>query len=119
VHRIASLSFRTNDPCIFEVPTAADPARLRTTIAFFHPTLRDLSTVPDNQFMPQSTPAADARRLSGTDGLCIEIYDHGCVRRMDHGATMINLFLAHALEAGPTNLYLRSRSASGSLEFAR
>ena len=63
--------------------------------------------------------AADARRLAGGDGLCIEIYDHGCVRRIDHGATMVNLFLPNAVECGLTQLYLRSRLPNGSREACR
>ncbi|MFL6619658.1 MAG: GH36-type glycosyl hydrolase domain-containing protein [Povalibacter sp.] len=69
--------------------------------------------------MPHQALAAEVRRLVGADGLCIEIYDHGCVRRIDHGSTMVNLFLANALEPGPTNLYLRIHSTHGGVELAR
>jgi cellobiose phosphorylase len=81
--------------------------------------LRPLGALPDNLRMPHQTPAADARRLSGSDGLCIEIYDHGSVRRIEHGPTTVNLFPGSALEPGPTNLYLRTRTAQGSIEIAR
>jgi cellobiose phosphorylase len=69
--------------------------------------------------MSHQTPVTHARRLCGAEGLSIELYDHGGVRRIDHGATLVNLFLGNALEAGPTNLCLRLHGASGSMECHR
>ena len=57
--------------------------------------------------MPRETSASGAVRLAGAHGLNLTIDDTGCVRRIDCGDTLINLFVANAVENGPTNLYLR------------
>lgn len=46
-------------------------------------------------------------RLESPAGLSVEVLENGAVRRMDHGDTLINLFLGNELEGGAANLYLR------------
>ena len=62
--------------------------------------------------MPRETSASGAVRLVGADGLSFSIDDTGCVRRIDRGDTLVNLFVASAVENGPANLYLRLHAGS-------
>jgi cellobiose phosphorylase len=50
-------------------------------------------------------------RLKSPAGLSVELLENGSVRRMDHGDTILNLFLGNALEGGVANLYLRRLNA--------
>lgn len=50
-------------------------------------------------------------RLESPAGLSVELLENGAVRRMDHGDTLINLFLGNELEGGVANLYLRRLNA--------
>lgn len=52
-------------------------------------------------------------RLESPAGLSVELLENGAVRRMDHGDTIINLFLGNELEGGVANLYLRRLNADG------
>jgi cellobiose phosphorylase len=49
--------------------------------------------------------------LQSAAGLSVELLENGALRRMDHGDTIINLFLGNELEGGVANLYLRRLSA--------
>jgi len=55
-------------------------------------------------------------RLESPAGLSVELLENGAVRRMDHGDTIINLFLGNELEGGVANLYLRRLNA-GALQY--
>lgn len=57
--------------------------------------------------------SASSHRLQSASGLSVELLDNGSVRRMDHGDTILNLFLGNALEGGIANLYLRRLDADG------
>ncbi len=46
-------------------------------------------------------------RLESPSGLTVELLENGAVRRMDHGETILNLFIGNELEGGVANLYLR------------
>lgn len=48
-----------------------------------------------------------AARLVNACGLSVDLNANGSIRRMDCGATLINLFMGNELEGGPANLYLR------------
>ncbi|GFE91096.1 GH36-type glycosyl hydrolase domain-containing protein [Steroidobacter agaridevorans] len=50
-------------------------------------------------------------RLESPAGLSVELLENGAVRRMDHGDTIVNLFLGNELEGGVANLYLRRLNA--------
>ena len=50
-------------------------------------------------------------RLESAGGLSVELLENGAVRRIDHGDTILNLFLGNELEGGVANLYLRQSSA--------
>jgi cellobiose phosphorylase len=50
-------------------------------------------------------------RLESPSGLTVELLENGAVRRMDHGDTLLNLFLGNELEGGVANLYLRRLNA--------
>ncbi|MET0535905.1 MAG: hypothetical protein ABW171_16935 [Steroidobacter sp.] len=50
-------------------------------------------------------------RLQSAAGLSVELLENGSVRRMDHGDTIINLFIGNELEGGVANLYLRRLNA--------
>lgn len=53
--------------------------------------------------MPLSPPT----RLARSAGLSVELHENGALRRLDHGDTLINLFIGNELEGGLANLYLR------------
>jgi cellobiose phosphorylase len=46
-------------------------------------------------------------RLASPSGLTVEINANGSLRRIDLGATLVNLFLGNEVEGGPANIYLR------------
>ncbi|WP_161965721.1 GH36-type glycosyl hydrolase domain-containing protein [Steroidobacter cummioxidans] len=50
-------------------------------------------------------------RLESPAGLSAELLANGAVRRMNHGDTIINLFIGNELEGGVANLYLRRLNA--------
>nr|WP_298716876.1 hypothetical protein [uncultured Steroidobacter sp.] len=50
-------------------------------------------------------------RLESPAGLSAELLANGAVRRMDHGDTIINLFIGNELEGAVANLYLRRLNA--------
>lgn len=50
-------------------------------------------------------------RIESPSGLSAELLQNGAVRRMDHGDTIVNLFLGNELEGGVANLYLRRLNA--------
>jgi cellobiose phosphorylase len=50
-------------------------------------------------------------RLESPSGLTVELLENGAVRRMDHGDTILNLFIGNELEGGVANLYLRRLNA--------
>lgn len=52
-------------------------------------------------------PQSPLTRLQSPSGLAVEVLGNGAIRRMDHGDTVINLFVGNELEGGPANLYLR------------
>ncbi len=54
-----------------------------------------------------SSDAASAIRLSSASGLSVDINANGSLRRFDHGAISLLLFLGNEIEGGPANLYLR------------
>lgn len=51
--------------------------------------------------------SASPHRLQSAAGLSVELLANGALRRMDHGDTILNLFIGNELEGGPANLYLR------------
>ncbi|HEY0943477.1 MAG TPA: hypothetical protein VGE08_25560 [Steroidobacter sp.] len=53
--------------------------------------------------MPLSTVTC----LESPAGLTAELLENGAVRRMDHGDTIVNLFIGNELEGSVANLYLR------------
>src|SRR5688500_18545394 len=55
--------------------------------------------------------SASPHRLQSAAGLSVELLENGALRRMDHGDTIINLFLGNELEGGVANLYLRRLNA--------
>src|SRR5688572_9757456 len=55
--------------------------------------------------------SASPHRLQSAAGLSVELLDNGALRRMDHGDTILNLFLGNELEGGVANLYLRRSNA--------
>ena len=57
--------------------------------------------------MPQIKSAFHEMTLAGGGGLRVSIDDRGCVRRLDCGDTLVNLFVANGIENGPLNLHLR------------
>ncbi len=63
--------------------------------------------------MPRETSASGALRLVGANGLSLVIDDTGGVRRIDSGDTLVNLFVANAVENGPANVYLRLHTQGG------
>ena len=63
-------------------------------------------TTPDH-------PARFPLRVTSPSGLGLELNANGALRRLDHGEITLNLFLGTELEGGPTNLYLRRRTAQG------
>ncbi|MBM0103847.1 hypothetical protein JM946_03790 [Steroidobacter sp. S1-65] len=56
-------------------------------------------------------PLSQITRLESPAGLAVELLENGAVRRMDHGETIVNLFLGNELEGGVANLYLRRLNA--------
>src|SRR5688572_9977490 len=52
-------------------------------------------------------PLSTVTRLESPAGLTAEVLENGAVRRMDHGETIINLFIGNELEGAVANLYLR------------
>jgi cellobiose phosphorylase len=58
-------------------------------------------------------PLSPVTRLKSPAGLTVELLGNGAVRRMDHGDTLINLFIGNELEGGVANLYLRQLNADG------
>lgn len=52
-------------------------------------------------------PLSTVTRLESPAGLTVELFENGAVRRMDHGGTIINLFIGNELEGSVANLYLR------------
>ncbi|MFC4309906.1 GH36-type glycosyl hydrolase domain-containing protein [Steroidobacter flavus] len=50
-------------------------------------------------------------RLESPAGLTVELLENGAVRRLDHGDTIVNLFIGNELEGGVANLYLRRLNA--------
>ena len=56
-------------------------------------------------------PLSQLTRLESPAGLTVEVLENGAVRRMDHGDTIVNLFLGNELEGGVANLYLRRLNA--------
>lgn len=56
-------------------------------------------------------PLSPVTRLESPAGLSAELLENGAVRRMDHGDTIVNLFLGNELEGGVANLYLRRLNA--------
>ncbi len=63
--------------------------------------------------MPRETSASGAARLTGADGLSVVIDESGCVRRIDRGDTLVNLFVGNAVENAPANLHLRLHTGTG------
>lgn len=59
--------------------------------------------------MPPASADSPATPLRSPSGLSIEINANGSIRRMQHGDTVLNLFVGNELEGGPANLYLRRR----------
>jgi 1,2-beta-oligoglucan phosphorylase len=55
--------------------------------------------------------SASLYRLQSAAGLSVELLQNGAPLRMDHGDTIINLFLGNELEGGVANLYLRRLNA--------
>ena len=55
--------------------------------------------------------SASPHRLQSAAGLSVELLENGALRRMDHGDTILNLFLGNELEGGVANLYLRRSEA--------
>jgi cellobiose phosphorylase len=55
--------------------------------------------------------SASPHRLQSAAGLSVELLENGALRRMDHGDTILNLFLGNELEGGVANLYLRRLNA--------
>lgn len=55
--------------------------------------------------------SASPLRLQSAAGLSVELLENGALRRMDHGDTVINLFIGNELEGGVANLYLRRLNA--------
>jgi cellobiose phosphorylase len=51
-------------------------------------------------------------QVASPSGLQFELCSHGAVRRIDFGATLVNLFLGNELEGGPSNIYLRRAGTS-------
>jgi len=60
--------------------------------------------------------SASPHRLQSAAGLSVELLTNGALRRMDHGDTILNLFLGNELEGGVANLYLR-RSNSDATQY--
>ncbi|HEY0682690.1 MAG TPA: hypothetical protein VGD45_10195 [Steroidobacter sp.] len=56
-------------------------------------------------------PLSPLTRLESPAGLTVEVLENGAVRRMDHGDTIVNLFIGNELEGGVANLYLRRLNA--------
>ena len=56
-------------------------------------------------------PLSTVTRLESPAGLTAEVLENGAVRRMDHGDTIVNLFIGNELEGGVANLYLRRLNA--------
>lgn len=56
-------------------------------------------------------PLSTVTRLESPAGLTAELLENGAVRRMDHGDTIVNLFIGNELEGGVANLYLRRLNA--------
>lgn len=52
-----------------------------------------------------------AIRLTSASGLSLEINANGSLRRFDHGAISLLLFVGNEMESGPANLYLRRLGA--------
>jgi len=52
-------------------------------------------------------PSAFPHRAASPSHIRVELCSHGCVRRIDHGDVMINLYLGNETEGSPTNIYLR------------
>lgn len=53
--------------------------------------------------------------LQGADGLRFTLNANGSLRRIDHGALLVNLFPGLEVEGGPANLWLRRRRAGGAV----
>lgn len=56
-------------------------------------------------------PLSPLTRLESPAGLAVEVLGNGAIRRLDHGDTLINLFVGNELEGGVANLYLRRLNA--------
>ena len=52
-------------------------------------------------------------RLSSPSGLSVECNANGSIRRMDHGKTLINLFLGNEMDGGLANIHLRRSGTTG------
>ena len=55
--------------------------------------------------------AASALRMTSASGLSVDINANGSLRRFDHGAVSLLLFVGNEIEGGPANLYLRRLGA--------
>jgi cellobiose phosphorylase len=55
-------------------------------------------------------------QVASPTGLKFELCSHGAVRRIDFGATLVNLFLGNELEGGPSNIYLRRADTAEAIE---
>lgn len=53
-------------------------------------------------------------RLTSPSGLSVELNSNGSLRRIDAGATIVNLLLGNEVEGGPANIYMRR---AGTAEF--
>ena len=60
--------------------------------------------------------SATPHSLQSAAGLSVELLQNGALRRMDHGDTILNLFIGNELEGSVANLYLR-RSNAGSTQY--
>ena len=55
--------------------------------------------------------SVSAIRVTSASGLSLDVNANGSLRRFDHGAVSLLLFVGNEIEGGPSNLYLRRLGA--------